>query len=294
METPHQLTSTRVEQQGCYLALPTYNRQPKKAVNDMIRNQSSRANRAINNNMAVDFMAKNLIFNLSKSFPQIPSALSLRYSSRKVSRVCFNTSASKYSEGRNAPEDHRDSRADWAYDDKKWRNEVSVDANNRGKDPAEEMIDRAKDYTHETKEKTKSAAEKAKEGANRAAETAESAKKKAKQYAYETKEKTKDVAGSVAEKAKEGAYKVKEGTSKVVETAKDTVKGAWGAAKETGKKIKETAVGTSSDSDDEVEVVHEKVVDDDVEVVEVLDEKGNVVDVRRRIHKPEDDDVKKY
>lgn len=64
-------------------------------------------------------------------------------------------------QGRNAPEDHRDSRADWAYDDKKWRNEVSVDANNRGKDPAEEMIDRAKDYTHETKEKTKSAAEKA-------------------------------------------------------------------------------------------------------------------------------------
>ncbi|XP_034211230.1 late embryogenesis abundant protein 1 [Prunus dulcis] len=268
-------------------------------------------------------MAKNLIFNLSKSFPQSPSALSPRYSSRKVSRVCFNTSASKYSEGRNAPEDHRDSRTDWAYDDKKWRNEGSVDANNRGKDPAEEMIDRTKDYTHETKERTKSAAEEAKEGTNRAAKTAESAKEKAKQYAYETKEKTKHVAGSVAEKAKEGTYKVaetaasakekakemkektedvaetvadkvKEGTSKVAETAKDKLKGEWGAAKETGKKIKETVVGsTSSDSDDEVEVVHEKVVDDYVEVVEVLDEKGNVVDVRRRIRKPEDDDVKK-
>lgn len=112
------------------------------------------------------------------------------------------------------------------------------------------------------------------------AETAASAKEKAKEKAKEMKEKTEDVAETVADK-------VKEGTSKVAETAKDKVKGEWGAAKETGKKIKETVVGsTSSDSDDEVEVVHEKVV-------EVLDEKGNVVDVRRRIRKPEDDDVKK-
>ncbi|XP_068319943.1 desiccation-related protein PCC3-06-like [Pyrus communis] len=253
--------------------------------------------------MVVISMAKNIIFNLSKSFPQTPSSLSLRNSSHKVSRVCF-ASASKSSEGRNAPEGNRDSRADWAYDDKKWRNE---NVNYKGKDPTDELKDKMKSAAE-------TMAEKAKEGVNRAAETAESAKEKAKQYGYETREKTKEMTDTAAAKAKDGTYevvetaeqakekakenvwsmkektedvaetvaeKVKEGTSKAAETAKDTVKGAWGAVEEAGHKIKETVLGTSSDSDNEV-AVEENVVgvlDDGVEVVEILDEEGNVVDV---------------
>ncbi|KAM1959457.1 hypothetical protein FF1_004930 [Malus domestica] len=99
--------------------------------------------------MVVISMAKNVIFNFSKPFPQTPSSVSLRNSSYKFLRVCF-ASASKFSEGRNVPKGNRDSRSDWEFYDKKRRNE---DVNYRGKDPADEL----EDYAHETKEKTKSA-----------------------------------------------------------------------------------------------------------------------------------------
>ncbi|TQD88155.1 hypothetical protein C1H46_026216 [Malus baccata] len=270
--------------------------------------------------MVVISMAKNVIFNFSKPFPQTPSSVSLRNSSHKFLRVCF-ASASKFSEymfeieGRNVPKGNRDSRSDWEFYDKKQRNE---DVNYRGKDPADELEDyaherkeKAKQYGYETKEKTRdmddTVAEKAKEGTRKAGKTAEHAKEKTKENVQGMKEKTKNMAETAAEKAKEGTHKAAETaehakektkenvwrTTKAAETAKDTVKGAWGAVKETGHKIKETVVGTSSDSEDEVAVEGDvvEVVDEDVGVVDV---EGNVVEVRRRIRRPTKDDVKKY
>ncbi|KAI5331207.1 PREDICTED: late embryogenesis abundant [Prunus dulcis] len=207
--------------------------------------------------MAVISLARNVVFNLSRSFPQASSSISLRYSSRKVSRVCF-TSASKFSEGRNAAEENRgDSRVDSRGSaDKNWKNKEreygSVDVSRKAKEPmeeglekskqkAEEVKDTTKEYAQEAKEKTKGAAEtvaeKAKQGTNRAAETAESAKEKAKDYSYESEKKTKDMAGTLADKAKEGTYKAAE----TAETAKKKAKeGAWGV-KEKTEDVAETA-----------------------------------------------------
>ncbi|XP_059440172.1 desiccation-related protein PCC3-06 [Corylus avellana] len=204
--------------------------------------------------MAAMSMTRNAIFNLSKAFPNTPS-LSLRSSSRKVSRVCF-THASKYSEGRNASEGMRD-------DSRHEHRELPV--TDEAKEAMKEGAERTKEYAYDAKEKTKgaarSAADKAGEGATRAAETAE-----------DVKEKTEDVAGSVAGKAKEGTHKAAETVQNIGEKAKQTVKDAWGDAKETTQKIKETVVGKDEDHDDDDDAGG-KTMDEDV--VELRRRAGN-------------------
>ncbi|RXH99173.1 hypothetical protein DVH24_011498 [Malus domestica] len=200
--------------------------------------------------MAVFHVAKNVMFNLSRSFPRSSQSLSLRYSSQKVSRVCFTT-ASKFSMGRNAAGENK------GYDNnnKNWMNKEreygSANVNSRAKETmgeglektkrkAEETKETTKDYAEEAKEKAKRAAEtmaeKAKEGTNRAAETAESTKEKAKEYGYETKEKTEEVADTLTEKAKEGTQRAAETAESAKEKAKENM---WGMKEKT-----EDAVGT--------------------------------------------------
>ncbi|PON37855.1 Desiccation-related protein [Parasponia andersonii] len=258
--------------------------------------------------MATKFLAKNGFINLSKAFPQ--TQLSLK-PSRKVSRVCF-TSASKHSDGRNAAEESRDSRADKAYDSSRQcrRNDADSDPDEvterakeamkenmeRSKETAKEMKDRAKEYAHETKEKTKdtsaSVSEKAREKTQRAAETTEGAKERAKDYAHGAKEKVKEGTHKAEETAKERTHKAAETVKSMGEKAKETVQSAWDTAKETGQKIKETVVGTPDEevgrvakappSGDEIEVeVEEAPPKDKV----IMDE--DVVERRKRARKPD-------
>ncbi|KAM5588186.1 late embryogenesis abundant protein 14 [Rosa sericea] len=273
--------------------------------------------------MASLSLAKNLIFNLSKSFPQSQVSLSLR-PSLKISRVCF-TSASKFSKGRNAAEENRDSNSHRAYADKDWRDKErgygSADVSKHAKETmeeglektkreAEEMKERAKDYAYAAKEKTKSAAEtmeeKAKEGTYKASETAESAKEKAKDYAYDAKEKTKDMAGTVAEKAKEGTHKVAETAESAKEKAKDTVyeatekgegvaetvadkvKGGTHKAAET---VKDTVKGAWEATKETGQAIKEAVVGPDEEVAVVLEDTSDddvVVDLDEDTSSDED------
>ncbi|PRQ28977.1 hypothetical protein RchiOBHm_Chr5g0008841 [Rosa chinensis] len=253
--------------------------------------------------MASLSLAKNLIFNLSKSFPQSQVSLSLR-PSLKISRVCF-TSASKFSEGRNAAEENRDSNSHRPYADKDWRDkergygsaEVSKHAKEtmegleKTKRESEEMKERAKDYAYEAKEKTKSAAEtmeeKAKEGTYKASETAESAKEKAKDYAYDAKEKTKDMAGTVEEKAKEGTHKVAKTAGSAKEKAKDTVYGATekaegvaetvtdkvkGGTHKAAETVKDTVKGAWEATKETGQAIKEAVVGPDAEVAVVVED----------------------
>ncbi|PQM38535.1 late embryogenesis abundant protein 1-like [Prunus yedoensis var. nudiflora] len=245
----------------------------------------------------------------------LPQSL-FRYSSRKVSRVCF-TSASKFSEGRNAAEENRgDSRVDSrGFADKNWKNKEreygSVDVSRKAKEPmeeglekskqkAEEVKDTTKEYAQEAKEKTKGSAEmvaeEAKQGTNRAAETAESAKEKAKDYSYETKKKTKDMADTAAEtaetakkKAKEGACGVKEKTEDVAETATEKVKEGTSKAAKTAK---DTVMGAWGAVRETGQKIKETVVGEPDEEVGVGVVGADVVERRRRAANP--DGKKKY
>ncbi|KAJ4975529.1 hypothetical protein NE237_000635 [Protea cynaroides] len=178
--------------------------------------------------MASMNVAKNSLFNISKSFPLNPS-LPFRFCSTanaKITRVSF-TSASKYSEGRNADE--------------------------KIEETADSISEKTKNTLKETKNRASSMSDKVKD-------TVKEGMERDKEKAGEVKEKTREVAGSVADKAKQGREKATEMAQNIGEKTKQTVQNAWGAAMETGQKIKETVVG-KDESDDEIEDLRRRVTD---------------------------------
>lgn len=98
----------------------------------------------------ISTITENAFFNLSKAFPQSPNSI---FPSPKVSRVCF-TSASKYSESRNAADEPG------RYNKNSY---TSSESDNDIEDRASEMAGKAKENLPEGVEKTKDKAQEMKE-----------------------------------------------------------------------------------------------------------------------------------
>ncbi|KAK4764745.1 hypothetical protein SAY86_025835 [Trapa natans] len=232
-------------------------------------------------NMVAMSTAKLVMFKFSRASPR---TCSLSFASpRRVSRVCFSSSASRNSaEGQNSVDPPRDSRADMAHQSNESMNEIDEwpDMKDETKGTAPEAIEWAEEKAGEMKEREKGTTQdmnkKAKEAASSSmADSTIDTDEKAKEYAHDTKEKTKGMAESVAEEkskegkdsAKETAHgmkepaedmidaetekaegtrfaKEKEAADSLGEKAKQKVAGAWEAAKATTQKIKDTVIGT--------------------------------------------------
>ncbi|CAJ2648619.1 late embryogenesis abundant protein, group 3-like [Trifolium pratense] len=147
-------------------------------------------------------LSGNTLFHTSKSFPNVSSLTTLP----KPSRVFF---ASNHSDWRNAAEGTKSISTNWGYaSSTKTRRDVIV-----VRAAGDDIKKSAQDANEKSKDAAGSVIDKATEGTNKAVEAAESAQEKSNETAEALKnaaEKAKEQAGGAWEAAKEETQKIAE------------------------------------------------------------------------------------
>ncbi|AES63854.1 putative senescence/spartin-associated [Medicago truncatula] len=175
--------------------------------------------------MAATMLTGNTLFQTSNSFPNVPS-LSLP----KPSRIFL---ASNW---RNASEGTKNNSLSWAYTSSTKTRIYADGTADKAKETVNAGIDDIKQFGQDANEKTKDAAssiaDKAKEDTDKAVEAVGSAGDKVKDYAYDANDKTKEAIGSATDKAKEGFEAATKNTQEAAGSATEALKNAGDQAKE--------------------------------------------------------------